>query len=141
MLMELPRNSTLKIGSLGCFDFPAGYYGYIGSAQGGLEQRLSRHMRREKKKRWHIDYLLAEAEVVSKLIIPFGGREMECIVARTLRGVEGAQVVAEGFGSSDCRCESHLLYLGSSEDVPRTLEEVLFRLCTVESVYPYSIGQ
>lgn len=141
MVMELPTCTRLKIGSLGTFDFPEGYYAYAGSAQGGIEQRVSRHMLRDKKKRWHIDYFLSEAEVVSRLLIPFGGKSMECVVARALMNVEGASVVARGFGSSDCRCASHLVYLGTSDEMPRVLEEVLFRLCRIESVYPYSVGQ
>jgi sugar fermentation stimulation protein A len=140
IVMELPERARLKVGSLGTFDFPQGYYAYVGSAQRGIEQRVSRHMRREKPLRWHVDYLLARAEVVSRLLIPFGGKDMECVVAKTLIDVEGARIVARGFGSSDCRCESHLVYLGASEDAPRVLEEALSRLCTVESVYPYSVG-
>jgi Uri superfamily endonuclease len=57
-----------------------------------------------KKKRWHIDYLLAEATVTE---VVFGETETraECAVARAL----GAQFERiPGFGASDCRCASHL---------------------------------
>lgn len=140
IVMELPEAARIKVGSLGTFDFPQGYYAYVGSAQGGIEQRVTRHMLRKKRLRWHVDYLLARAGVVSKVFLPFGGKDLECLVAGVFLDVEGARVVAKGFGSSDCRCDSHLVYLGTSEDVQFVLEEALFRLCTVESVYPRTVG-
>lgn len=141
VVMELPEDSSIRVGSLGTFDFPQGYYAYAGSAQSGIEQRVSRHMVRDKKKRWHIDHLAAKADVVSRLLIPLGSKDMECVVAKALMSVDGASVIARGFGSSDCRCASHLVYLGTSDEMPRMMEELLFRLCRIESVYPYSVGQ
>lgn len=141
VVLELPEDSRLKVGSLGTFDFPNGYYAYAGSAQTGIERRVSRHATRHKTSRWHIDYLAAKADVVSRLLIPFGGKDMECVVAKALMNVDGASVIAKGFGSSDCKCASHLVYLGTSDELPSVLEEVLFRLCRIESVYPYSVGQ
>ncbi|MEW5747265.1 MAG: GIY-YIG nuclease family protein [Candidatus Thermoplasmatota archaeon] len=141
IVMELPRDTRVKGGSLGTFDFPQGCYAYAGSAQAGIERRVSRHVTKHKTMRWHIDYLVAKVDVVSRLLIPFGGKDMECAVAKALMNVDGASVIAKGFGSSDCRCPSHLVYLGTSEELPRVLEEVLFRLCRTGSVHPYSVGQ
>ena len=63
LVMELRKNSPMRIGSLGIIDFRKGFYAYTGSAMGGLEQRIKRHLRKEKKLHWHIDYLLQEAEI------------------------------------------------------------------------------
>ena len=60
LLLTVPACS-IKIGALGYLAFAAGLYAYVGSARGrsvALGQRLVRHMRRrEKVRRWHIDYL------------------------------------------------------------------------------------
>jgi len=44
--------------------FPPGYYVYFGSAHGGLSARVSRHLKREKRLHWHIDYLTRFADVM-----------------------------------------------------------------------------
>ena len=43
--------------------FKKGDYFYIGSAKGCLETRLQRHLRKEKRIFWHIDYLLENQKV------------------------------------------------------------------------------
>jgi Uri superfamily endonuclease len=112
--LELSALVRLTVGKLGTFDFPAGVYVYTGSALGGLEQRLARHQRRRKKMHWHIDYLLRHARIV-RVTTQATRRRMECSWnARTLR-LAGAQVVAARFGSSDCDCPTHLVYLGQRQ--------------------------
>jgi len=64
LLIKLRRKKTIKAGSLEEFAFEPGRYAYIGSAMNGLQQRVARHLRKEKALRWHIDYLLAHAEIV-----------------------------------------------------------------------------
>lgn len=34
LLLFLPENQTIEVGKLGTFDFPAGWYTYVGSAFG-----------------------------------------------------------------------------------------------------------
>ncbi|MBI5817533.1 MAG: GIY-YIG nuclease family protein [Verrucomicrobia bacterium] len=112
--LELPRQSRLTVGTLGTFDFPPGVYVYTGSALGGLEQRLARHRRRRKKMHWHIDYLLRHAHIV-RITAQATRRRLECSWnARTMR-LAGARVVAPRFGSSDCDCPTHLVYLGEKQ--------------------------
>jgi Uri superfamily endonuclease len=90
------------------YDFPAGRYIYTGSARQNFEARIARHLRSEKRLRWHIDYLLAapQAEVVDVM------RSMtpECVLNLSCAG----SVLVPGLGASDCRagCGSHLKYLG-----------------------------
>lgn len=109
LVIHLPRMTRITIGKLGRFDFPSGYYVYTGSAKRGLSARIRRHLSRVKKKFWHIDYLLAKAEVVE--ITVFKRRKLEeCELARRVAGREGAKVVAPGFGASDCGCVSHLAF-------------------------------
>ena len=42
-------------------EFSAGVYVYTGSATRGLEARIARHQRADKKIRWHFDHLPDEA--------------------------------------------------------------------------------
>ena len=100
----------MKVGVLGILDFPQGFYAYCGSAMGGLAARINRHLRREKKIRWHIDYLLKEGRVKRVIYAPTH-EKLECQLAQRL----GADFHSfPGFGSSDCHCPSHLFF---SEDL------------------------
>ena len=94
-----------------------GYYTYTGSALGkgasSLKHRIARHLRKDKRKFWHIDYLLADENVsVEAVIVAETNENMECPLNKYLKSIIGAKVLVKGFGASDCRkkCESHLLY-------------------------------
>ena len=58
LFIDVQQPVTLAIGKLGSFDFPAGHYIYTGSAKRNIEARIARHLAKDKKLRWHIDYLL-----------------------------------------------------------------------------------
>ena len=135
LLLDLPDEARIRVGALGMRRFPAGMYVYVGSALSGIEQRVARHARKTKKKRWHADYLLAKANVISIIAIPSQTKETECAVARALLTSEGAGVVVEGFGSSDCDCESHLIHFGS-EDPAWVSEAVSRTLTMLPCIYP-----
>lgn len=108
LYLRLREPVRVRVGRLGTFEFPAGCYVYTGSALNGLEQRVARHCRREKRLHWHVDYLLAHAEIERVLTFPTNER-LECeLNLRTMTEARG-QVVVRGFGSSDCRCKTHLL--------------------------------
>ena len=107
LVLDLAENTQLTIGRLGSFRFPAGLYFYCGSALNGLEARIRRHLRRDKKLHWHIDYLAAVAEVTEVWWVADQER-WECRWAEAITGLGGG-MVAKGFGSSDCRCPTHLL--------------------------------
>ena len=102
------RPLLLVVGRLGVIDFPPGLYVYTGSARRNLDARVKRHLRRDKRLRWHIDYLLAGQGV--RIVEVVRSSLEEC----RLNQDTGGAIVAPGFGSSDCRhgCGSHLKYLG-----------------------------
>lgn len=112
LILRLECSEEITVGKLGVFSFPAGYYLYLGSAlgPGGLEARLARHRRRDKKLRWHIDYLLEQAQLVEVWSVASTDK-LECRWAQAARQLPGAEIPVPGFGSSDCRCPSHLIYL------------------------------
>lgn len=99
-----PRRIT--VGALGTHDFAAGLYLYAGSAMGGLDQRLRRHLSREKTVRWHIDYLTTVCDR-SEAYESYPDPVPECGIARTIEACGGIPEMA-GFGCSDCRCWTHL---------------------------------
>ncbi len=135
LLIGLRGNATIDIGALGRLTFPAGTYVYVGSALRGIEDRVARHRSMVKRRRWHIDYLLDRAEVVSTVAIPGGLRSVECEVARTLLESEGAQAPAKGFGSSDCGCRTHLVDFGDA-DPEWIAETVAMQLSMLQCAYP-----
>jgi len=106
LLIELPEEQPITVGSLKTIYFPGGYYAYVGSALGGFMSRLNRHLRIDKKPHWHIDYLLQKATIKDIIICETEDRA-ECTIAQAL----GHQFDSiPGFGSSDCRCHSHLFF-------------------------------
>jgi Uri superfamily endonuclease len=123
LLLKLDKQERITIGKLGTFDFPAGYYLYVGSAlgPGGLRTRLARHRRdsesslqsgsgqTDKKLHWHIDYLLQRAQLI-EVWNTASEERLECKWGEAARRLSGAQVPVRGFGSSDCRCPTHLIY-------------------------------
>lgn len=126
LLLRLDKQERITVGKLGTFDFPAGYYLYVGSAlgPGGLQARLARHRRSSEsssqssysqtrnKLHWHIDYLLQRARLVEVWSVASEER-LECRWSEVARGLSGAQVPVRGFGSSDCVCPAHLIYFSS----------------------------
>ena len=120
LLLRLTEKSDIQIGKLGTLQFNSGYYAYVGSAMGGLRQRISRHLRKEKKLHWHIDYFLKKANVV-KVIVCQSDNSIECDIAGE---IESIYTVISGFGSSDCKCPGHLFYnsLTFGDNIMRKLE-------------------
>lgn len=135
LLISLPVDRMIRVGALGSKYFRAGVYVYVGSALAGIDQRVGRHRSSRKKMRWHIDYLLAHAELVASIAIRSRSKETECEVFHELSELEDAASPVRGFGSSDCSCESHLLYFDDQEPAC-VMEALMMRVSTLRSVYP-----
>ena len=116
LVMDLPQDTAIAVGKQGVVDFQKGRYVYVGSALNGLEQRIQRHLREQKKVHWHIDYFLPYAEVVD-VFYKEGTEREECEVARLFERTFPCIV---GFGCSDCRCKSHL-FQGPSQEIQRVI--------------------
>ena len=112
--LRLDKPKCIRVGKLGVFVFPAGRYIYTGSAMNGLEGRLSRHLKRHKKLHWHIDYLLRHARIERIFVLETNER-VECQLNSLTLSLPNAKVVVKGFGCSDCRCPSHLVYFGEEK--------------------------
>lgn len=116
LVLSLRSEQRIWVGALGEIEFPAGWYLYAGSAlgPGGLHARLARHQRRlttqgmVKRAHWHVDYLREYADWGGAWIRE-GDRRLECDWAAALRRLPASEVVAPGFGASDCGCPAHLV--------------------------------
>ena len=120
LVLRLPSRREITVGKMGLVGFPRGYYIYFGSALGGLQARVARHLRQEKKLHWHADYLSAEAPWTQAWQLADGLR-WECVWARGAAAADGVSLPAPGFGSSDCRCKSHLVRLSNPNQVRELL--------------------
>lgn len=115
LILNIPHVINAKIGSLGILAFPASYYIYIGSALNNLEKRISRHKKKKKYKRWHIDYLTTRKEVkIEDVLYRESLIKLECEVAETIS--EYGTGVPK-FGCSDCSCKSHLIRVGDVSSI------------------------
>ncbi|UCF12027.1 MAG: GIY-YIG nuclease family protein [Thermoplasmatales archaeon] len=119
LLMELKNTETIPVGKLGKIDFKKSLYIYVGSALNGLDQRIQRHLRKQKKMHWHIDYLINHAKIVNVFYKKNNIRK-ECFIAKTLKRELSS---IPGFGCSDCLCKSHLFY-GSYEETKNAISNL-----------------
>ena len=111
LVLNSMSEKSVAVGRLGTIRLKPGFYVYIGSAfgPGGLAARIGHHLKNSGRPHWHIDYLrpaLRPYEVwYSFDPIPREHQWVE-IHARA----SNASIPLPGFGSSDCRCSSHLFF-------------------------------
>jgi Uri superfamily endonuclease len=113
LIIKLSQKSRIKIGKLWEIDFKKGYYVYIGSALNSIDSRIKRHLSKEKKLFWHIDYLLnSPNSALEEVILERSPEKWECNVAMEIskKGIH-----TNRFGCSDCKCSSHLFYFKNKE--------------------------
>ncbi len=127
LILFLAETATVEVGRLGRLDFASGFYFYTGRQVRHLTARIERHLRREKPRRWHIDYLTTRKDFRIVRVLVFPDNPQECRLNRELGTFLGATWPLPGFGSSDCQhgCLSHLLYLPDLE--PGTITRWLSR--------------
>ena len=106
LFLRFDEDIETETGALGHIILPAGDYCYVGSAMGGLDQRVSRHLSSEKTIRWHIDYLTTICSDMHAFEHE-GDTVTECDLADLMLKI-GNQPAVVGFGCSDCDCQTHL---------------------------------
>lgn len=113
LILSLESAREISVGRWGMLQFAAGYYAYVGSAMGGLEARLARHMRENKRHHWHIDDLLVLARLEAVVWAQLS-QKVECRLARFMASRFSS---IPHFGASDCRCPSHLFWSRHKADL------------------------
>jgi sugar fermentation stimulation protein A len=122
LFITQPAAVTVTAGRLPATELQPGAYIYVGRARKNLEARLLRHLRSEKKRFWHIDSLLDRSRIES-IWIRYDSVD-ECGTIRSIRErIPDSAFPIPGFGSSDCRCPSHLMTL------PQELDASELRRC------------
>ena len=124
LIIQVGEDTEVDVGALGRIAFRKGLYAYVGSAQTNLEKRINRHLRKKKRKFWHIDYLLDNNAIkIANVFFKQATKAEECRIAKVIG--ERGEPIAD-FGCSDCKCKSHLFQLknyGFLQEVLHVLAE------------------
>jgi Uri superfamily endonuclease len=128
LVMALEKDTTIAVGKVGEILLPHGFYVYVGSALNGLDQRIQRHLRKQKKIHWHIDYLLSHVRIVDIFYKENQTRE-ECSIAQTLERNLSAILK---FGCSDCTCRSQLFHV-SYDDITKDVSALQMKRYSVNT--------
>ncbi|HYA22015.1 MAG TPA: DUF123 domain-containing protein [Thermoproteota archaeon] len=119
--------------------FHPGLYLYVGSARGpgGLRARVARHLRRDKVRKWHIDYLTASSSF--NLIGVFMGMSKKWMESALVTELikEGMDQIIPRFGNTDdSKTESHLLAVTTApEECRRIVQRSFSRLFASRSAF------
>ena len=132
LILWLASAKDVAVGKLGTILFARGFYAYVGSAMGAAGfKRVERHLDistgRRHTQKWHVDYLLTVSEVIETIEIATQER-IECRIAHNL-GKNPSLARIRGFGSSDCRCSSHLFYSSRLRNLQDTAHRLVYDLC------------
>ena len=104
LFVRINKDLRIDVGKLGRCFFKKGEYIYAGAAKNSNRKRIERHFSKNKIKFWHIDYLLSSKNVeILKVFTSY--RTSECEIACCLNQYFPP---VTNFGSSDCKCRSHL---------------------------------
>ena len=111
LVLSSRSTDLIQIGRLGALQLQSGFYVYVGSAlgPGGVRARLAHHLKPSRRPHWHIDYLRAHTSV-AEIWYHLDTQRLEDVWAEHISLAEGASVPLAGFGSTDCRCGSHLFF-------------------------------
>lgn len=109
LIIKVEKKISVNVGALGKIIFEKGYYVYTGSAQKNLIARINRHIRKDKRIKWHIDYLTTHrnVKVIGSYIIQ-AKKYYECMLSGFF--IKHGNPISS-FGCSDCKCHSHLIRL------------------------------
>lgn len=111
LFIKVDRDTVLSVGSLGEIKFKKGIYVYVGSGGKNIYKRIGRHFKREKKLRWHIDYLTIIYQPYKAWIIQGKDLDEERLASILIERYP----YVKGFGATDSRHPSHLFHLGNDE--------------------------
>ncbi len=124
LIIELKKDSSIKIGALGNIKFKKGLYCYVGSALNNLEKRVQRHLSKKKKLHWHIDYILLNKNTsIKKVFYKQANKREECKIAKFVLKNSISSITK--FGCSDCKCKSHLFIIKKSDFLEKRLKEFI----------------
>jgi Uri superfamily endonuclease len=118
LVLSSPTDRSVAVGKLGTLEVRPGIYIYVGSAfgPGGLRARIGHHLNNAGSPHWHMDYI-GKYLRLDEIWYTCDTRRREHQWIAILSKSRGATAPLAGFGSSDCRCRSHLYYFTSRPSV------------------------
>jgi Uri superfamily endonuclease len=125
VVLKCSKAMKLPIGKSGTLAANRGYYVYIGSAfgPGGIKSRLRHHGKISSTPHWHIDYLRIET-VIYKAYAFYSYKHRECDWAAVIAENSDSIEPLKGFGSSDCKCRTHLYFFRTSKMLDAAISEI-----------------
>lgn len=122
LILQCRRPQSITVGKRGELQLQPGWYLYVGSARGpgGLRARVGRHLRKDKTRRWHIDYLRSEVDI-PQVWYQTGEQIVERQWADILAGRPELSIPMAGFGATDDRGASHLFFSAAAPERPASL--------------------
>ncbi len=127
LALNVAEDAIVTVGKLGAVAFPAGVYAYVGSALGSAGfQRIRRHINvfagHNTKYKWHIDHL-SDIATLCRIYAFVTDERIECDLASRL-SASPAFTATPRFGSSDCKCDSHLFRANDIRHLETEIESV-----------------
>jgi Uri superfamily endonuclease len=109
LVLSSTTDRSVVIGNLGTLKVKPGFYIYFGSAfgPGGLKARIGHHRNNSGRPHWHMDYL-RKYLILDEIWYTCDPVHREHQWVTVLSQTRKANAPLPGFGSSDCRCKSHL---------------------------------
>jgi Uri superfamily endonuclease len=134
LILQSHSTASVQIGRLRQIDIHPGYYICVGSAfgPGGVRARVLRHCCMNKNKHWHIDYLREFAAPLA-VWISYETEKLEHRWAQIFYKASEMTPI-QGFGSSDCKCYSHLFHTVAMPEVA-WLSKIGPFYCAFERLY------
>lgn len=118
IILACSGNAVVPIGKSKTLDLKPGYYAYCGSAfgPGGINARVNRHLKVKKKKHWHIDYLRDKC-TIKEVWVCYKKENLEHRWAEDFIIQKKSSTPLKKFGSTDCKCQTHLFHFISKPAV------------------------
>ena len=114
LILSALQKEQIAIGKIGTLRLQPGFYVYVGSAfgPGGLKARIKHHSKKAARPHWHIDYLTSALDL-KEIWYTCDPIHREHQWATIIANTRGGSAPLAGFGSSDCRCNTHLFFFKS----------------------------
>ena len=130
LILVSATRHIVQIGKLGRLTLRPGFYVYVGSAfgPGGLKARVSHHARTAHRPHWHVDYVRGRARL-DEVWYTYDAVSREHQWADVFARTRGTLIPLQGFGSSDCRCASHLFFFRSMPSGKSFRRKIRTRFC------------
>ena len=118
LLLACSINASVAIGKSKTINLKPGYYTYCGSAfgPGGISSRVKRHLKLNKKKHWHIDYLRDKC-TIKEVWVCYRTENLEHQWAEDFSNQKKSIIPLKKFGSTDCKCQTHFFHFNAKPAV------------------------